>query len=553
MQFICQICNESIEYKNQYGICKISKHLLDKHNITAQDYYNTYIDTTSHVCKICGKDVKFLSICRGYAHTCSTRCARLYSARCMCTALSIGDARERSLIKLKQTKLEKYGDENYCNIDKCRQTCLQRYGVTCSLQSKQVKEHVEQRQLEKYGIKHYTNREKCRQTMLERYGVEYNWQSDKVKEKIRNVKLQKYNDEYYTNREKCHQTTLDRYGVDYIFQLPGTKEKIKQTNLQKYGVEHNWQREDVKEKIKQTCLKKYGVTNYVKNPELRKLCQKRYTYHDISFDSSAELAYYIWLTEHNIQFEYQPNIQFEYYVNNKIHIYEPDFKVENEYIEIKGLQFFEDKNGLGKMINPYDRTQDELYEAKHQCMLKNHVKIITDYQQYVDYVSSKYTSDYLKLFKNNLQFPYPDSDIISKYHHSIYDAHRNGYLSPREAWNDKNLIEKSALNRLQYAGSCKSNDILRGFSVAKIAPKVSVFKQTLAKRLIDTYMSDVREIFDPFSGFSGRMLGTCECNKHYIGQDINQTHVEESQNIINDFNLNATVECKDIFNSTRRI
>lgn len=54
------------------------------------------------------------------------------------------------------------------------------------------------------------------------------------------------------------------------------------------------------------------------------------------------------------------------------------------------------------MINPYDRTQDAIYEAKHQCMLKNGVEIITSekYKKYVDYVNDAYGKDYLKKFKN---------------------------------------------------------------------------------------------------------------------------------------------------------
>ena len=30
------------------------------------------------------------------------------------------------------------------------------------------------------------------------------------------------------------------------------------------------------------------------------------------------------------------------------------------------------------MINPYDRSQDNIYEAKHQCMIKNNVKIFKE-------------------------------------------------------------------------------------------------------------------------------------------------------------------------------
>lgn len=32
------------------------------------------------------------------------------------------------------------------------------------------------------------------------------------------------------------------------------------------------------------------------------------------------------------------------------------------------------------MINPYNRSDDELYEAKYQCMIDNNVVILTKYE-----------------------------------------------------------------------------------------------------------------------------------------------------------------------------
>ena len=52
--------------------------------------------------------------------------------------------------------------------------------------------------------------------------------------------------------------------------------------------------------------------------------------------------------------------------------YQPDFLIDGQLYEVKGDQFFEGD----KMINPYDRNQDGLYEAKHQCMLNNGVIIL---------------------------------------------------------------------------------------------------------------------------------------------------------------------------------
>jgi len=42
------------------------------------------------------------------------------------------------------------------------------------------------------------------------------------------------------------------------------------------------------------------------------------------------------------------------------------------------------------MINPYDRSEDPKYEAKHQCMINNNVEIITDTKLYTNYVITKY-------------------------------------------------------------------------------------------------------------------------------------------------------------------
>ena len=85
--------------------------------------------------------------------------------------------------------------------------------------------------------------------------------------------------------------------------------------------------------------------------------------------------------------------------NQSLYVIGEAFKVGNEIHEIKGLQFFENKNPKNRMINPYDRSQDDLYEAKHQCMIKNNVKIITDFREFENYVNVKYGKDYIKQFK----------------------------------------------------------------------------------------------------------------------------------------------------------
>ena len=233
--------------------------------------------------------------------------------------------------------------------------------------------------------------------------------------------LKLYGDKNYNNKEQAKQTMLERYGGCYTLNNPELKEKVQQTNLERYGgispmcseeiqrksktnyIQNNggigFASESVKSTFKKNYKEKFGVEWSSQNPIVRRKQATKYKYENINFDSKPEIAYYIWLKDHNIDFEYQPNVKFEYLYENKLCYYIPDFKVENEYIEIKGLQFFRNYDINETMINPFDRTQDDKYEAKHQCMIKNKVKILTDTKIYEDYINNKYGKNYIKQFK----------------------------------------------------------------------------------------------------------------------------------------------------------
>ena len=101
-------------------------------------------------------------------------------------------------------------------------------------------------------------------------------------------------------------------------------------------------------------------------------------------------------------------ITFSFIDKNGVeHKYHPDFLVEDKIVEIKGNHFFKED---GTMQNPWknrnwteeqQKDSDALYEAKHQCMLRNGVRIITgnEYKKYNIYVEKRYGKKYLKQFK----------------------------------------------------------------------------------------------------------------------------------------------------------
>lgn len=226
--------------------------------------------------------------------------------------------------------------------EKCKRTCLAKYDVDCVFQNATVKTKIKQTK------------------------ADCDWTA--ISAKCKETKQQNYGDAHYNNREKAENTKLEKYGdAHYV-----NPDKAKETRLLKYGVDHHLKLDEYKEKMKQTCLEKYGVEHVLQNHEFFCKSKQKYEYDGLKFDSKPEIELYKKLKETNVDFEYQPDVCFEYEYAGKTHKYFPDFRIGNEYVELKGAHFFEN----GKMMNPWDRTMDALFEAKHQCMIANNIKII---------------------------------------------------------------------------------------------------------------------------------------------------------------------------------
>ena len=129
---------------------------------------------------------------------------------------------------------------------------------------------------------------------------------------------------------------------------------------------------------KETNLKRYGMEHAP---------NKIYTIDNIYFDSFPELALYLYAKEHNEVIQRCP-VKLSYFWNNKEYFYFPDFRYKNDLIEIKGPHFVAPD---GSWLNPFDHGEDELIEAKHQCALKNNVKILykKDYIYFTNWFKNK--------------------------------------------------------------------------------------------------------------------------------------------------------------------
>lgn len=399
---------------------------------------------------------------------------------------------------------------------------------------------------------------------IEKYGSEENWKQHlkETKEKGDKTLIEKTGDEHIRHtlyKEGC----LRKYGVDNTSKLqkhkdyminhnpacrPEVRKKISETMSNRTAQEL----QESYEKYKRTCMERYGVESPAQliSNQIAAHKTRKYMSHNYTFDSYEEVLFYNYHLAIGSNIIPHPHVTFEYIFNGKHHNYFPDFEIDGKYYEVKGHHFLKED---GTWCNPYKSTDedDALFEAKHQCVLE-HATIIYDNEM-------DYMLDYF--WKNRGNFPYLNQDLkktsdmglIQHFHKSLYDATRKGKPSPKEAWDIESLFKKCIKNRLKYVGKCGPEDILQGFNVSKIAPKVSVFSVSLAEEILKSYCT-TDNIFDPFSGFSGRLLASTNLNKSYYGQDINEDHVRESNEIIQFKNIkNAIVNTQDLLTASSKI
>lgn len=288
-----------------------------------------------------------------------------------------------------------------CPTCKKKRTCLEHFGVENPMKSLQVKETLKASFKEKYGVEHPlqldTFKKKVQNTLLEKYGVTAFAKSDSFKEQIKEIwenktdqelqdildrrsktKLEVYGDSQFNNRDKAKATLLERYGVENIMQLPEMQEYFSllwsgkdDFTKETWDFKSDEEKETLSGKLRQAWNNKTPE----ERKEIRRKANKFQSYKSTdgeTFDSNWELKYYEYCKSKGYEIIREP-VELEFEFEGKTRYYYPDFSVNGELVEVKGSQFFED----GKMINPYNRKEDSLYEAKRQCALKNNVTILS--------------------------------------------------------------------------------------------------------------------------------------------------------------------------------
>lgn len=397
----CHICG--CETKN------ISNHVNYKHIRVGEiesleEYYRQFIyggdPEELGKCVTCGKPVPFISIQKGYRVHCCHECSQKdpevrrrkkeNTRKALIEKYGVVNASQvpGSRAKTKATKKERYGNENYVNKDKYRQTCLKRYGADNPNKVEEIRERIKATNLERYGVafpaNSKENQEKIKQRNLELYGVEWAQQRPEIKaksvatcteryggvlmgspelsERIRETWKERYRTDHPNKNEEQRQkkveVMLERYGVPNALCLPENHEKARTRMLERYGHEYAMQVPEFHEKQKHNAKGVYKLRYYTFK-----------TGKTLGYLSNMERTF---LEDcDNLRLDIDRGDQVTYNFNGGEHIFNVDFRINHEdgtkqLVEIKGTNpfYFEAiKTGLQEAKNTAAKIYSEQMEG----------------------------------------------------------------------------------------------------------------------------------------------------------------------------------------------
>ena len=526
----CEICGKDFAH--------LGLHINYQHkDITQKEYYDRYLKQGGEgFCFTCGQPLPFVNLIRGYKHYCNAKC-------------ELTD--KRVVEKAKQTYKEKTGyDHNMHNPEskeRVKNTTTEKYGGI-GFAVKELADKV----LDTYNKEHGTDIEKC--NMIVHGNPELEQQRIKTR-------IEKNNGSYMSDVHKRK-----------LIQMSKEPEIIKKRINTRIKNNGSYWSVEMTEKSKQTSLEKYGYEYWSSNPENYEKTLKNRLNKNNGYLSKAEKKFAEMLKNRHVDFKYN-------YVLNKKHwdfaifnngILDILIEIDSEYNHglmkdadgkhVRGEQDFKRFSKINdnikflvidsKRIDEGIKETINLMGINYDNFIQKIIELCNTDFPYPSYDEKRMLEDYERLCRfDNIKATLTYS-LITNFHKSIWHCHVKNKPSPYEAWYNKDLLKKCIENRFIYKSVLSSQNVLNGFNICKIAPKISLFNPNIAKYLIKKYLNNYQTVFDPFSGYSGRMLGCCSLNKKYIGQDVNEITINESMEIKNFLHLDSELSCKDIFESS---
>lgn len=186
-----------------------------------------------------------------------------------------------------------------------------------------------------------------------------------------------------------------------------------------------------------------------------------------------------------------------------------------------------------RMIKFINLTYDEYLET----LIKEYIRIPFPTPKYhtKDLLSSYndlYNMNCNDKYHRNISMNSRNGNMLClTFHNSIWNI-KIGELSPADAWKDPRILKELIENHYLYHSYLNMNKILLCFDIIEKYIRKQFMSAGQSKMIINRYLSDYNIIFDPFSGYSGRLLGTISLGKQYIGQSNDELLTKESNEMI---------------------
>lgn len=319
--------------------------------------------------------------------------------------------------KAKQTTKERYGNSNFRNVEKAKQTRILNSGsIEESYRKGTIK--IQENNIQKYGVKNFFETDefklKSAETCKERYGVDNFRKSSDYMKRYSSTCFDKYGVTHYSKTkdyiEKVSNTCNRKYDSSTWFGSNTAKYKLKSIFQEKYDVKNPMQHSNTKEKLKQSFLDKYGVDNPMKLKEIHRKISKNRNYiasNGEGLDSSYELLVYEFCLKNNIPIKHLIPIEYEF--NNSKHITFIDFEIDGILFEVKG----------GHLLKGCFDYKGVPISKKLEVYRNNNVVIITD-DTHTDIFDDVLCGVDINLFNSQLEHPQDFRDDIIRWNRIKY-------------------------------------------------------------------------------------------------------------------------------------
>ena len=126
-----------------------------------------------------------------------------------------------------------------------------------------------------------------------------------------------------------------------------------------------------------------------------------------------------------------------------------------------------------------------------------------------------------------------------RYFPNLYSARRKGHPSALEAWSDEVELEKAIRTQVRAGHPTTPERVLKAMVFHHHLP--AVFRPAFARFVYERFTRPGDQVWDPCSGWGGRLMGACAAGVRYFGTDIEPETVEGNRSLAHDLSYDAQV------------